>query len=123
MEIVLTADAIIKGASVLTALGVIIGLGVKAVRWFDQQADQDVKLAALEAKHDSDREELRKEITRELAHINEEQTLLVYGMLACLKGQQEMGCNGPVTEAVNKLEKHINQRAHEMNGGYFHEQK
>lgn len=121
MQIILTADTIIKIASVLTALGVLIGLAVKAVHWFDRQAEQDTKLAALEAKHDTDREELRAEMARELAKIYAEQTVLTFGVLSCLKGLQEQGCNGPVTEAVNKLERHINQRAHEMNGGYFHD--
>ena len=44
--------------------------------------------------------------------IQEEQTLLTYGVLACLKGLHEQGSNGPVTEAINKIEKHINQKAH-----------
>ena len=44
--------------------------------------------------------------------IQEELTLLTYGVLACLKGLKEQGCNGPVTEAVNKIEKHINTKAH-----------
>lgn len=121
MQIVVTIDGIIKAAGLLTALGVIIGLGVKAVHWFDQQDEQTKRLNELEAKHDNDKEELRSEISREIAKIYAEQTIIVYGLLACLKGQQEMGCNGPVTEAINKLEKHINQRAHEMNGGYFHD--
>ena len=38
---------------------------------------------------------------------------MVYGILACLKGLKEQGCNGPVTEAVNKIEKHINKAAHD----------
>ena len=44
--------------------------------------------------------------------IQEELTLLTYGVLACLKGLKEQGCNGPVTEAVNKIEKHLNTKAH-----------
>lgn len=44
--------------------------------------------------------------------IQEEQTLLTYGVLACLKGLHEQGANGPVTEAIAKIEKHINQKAH-----------
>ena len=44
--------------------------------------------------------------------IQEEQTLLTYGVLACLKGLHEQGANGPVTEAIDKIEKHINKRAH-----------
>lgn len=44
--------------------------------------------------------------------IQEEQTLLTYGVLACLKGLKEQGADGPVTEAIDKIEKHLNQRAH-----------
>ena len=44
--------------------------------------------------------------------IQEEQTLLTYGVLACLKGLKEQGADGPVTEAIEKIEKHLNQRAH-----------
>lgn len=44
--------------------------------------------------------------------INEEQTLLTYGVLACLKGLKEQGCNGPVSEAINKIEKYLNKKAH-----------
>ena len=32
---------------------------------------------------------------------------------ACLKGLQEQGCNGPVTEAVNRIEEYLNKKAHE----------
>ena len=35
------------------------------------------------------------------------------GILACLKGLKEQGCDGPVTDAITKIEKHINQAAHE----------
>ena len=30
-----------------------------------------------------------------------------------MKGLKEKGCNGPVTAALDKLEKHLNQAAHE----------
>lgn len=46
--------------------------------------------------------------------IQEEQTLLTYGVLACLKGLKEQGANGPVTEAIDKIEKHLNQKAHDQ---------
>ena len=45
--------------------------------------------------------------------IEGELTLIVYGLLASLKGLKEQGCNGPVTEAINKIEKHINIKAHQ----------
>ena len=47
-----------------------------------------------------------------IKNIQEEQTLLTYGVLACLKGLHEQGATGPVTEAIDKIEKHINKRAH-----------
>lgn len=48
-----------------------------------------------------------------IADIQEEQAILTYGILACLKGLQEQGANGPVTEAIQKIEKHLNEKAHE----------
>ena len=51
---------------------------------------------------------------KQIETIQEEQTLIVYGLLACLKGLQEKGCNGPVTEAVEKIEKHLNRKAHKV---------
>ena len=45
--------------------------------------------------------------------IQSEQTLICYGVLACLKGLKEQGCNGPVTDALEKMEKHLNQAAHQ----------
>ena len=57
--------------------------------------------------------ELREKHDEDIGSIQEEQTLIVYGLLACLKGLSEQGCNGPVTEAINKIEKHLNKKAHE----------
>lgn len=51
---------------------------------------------------------------KDICSIKEEQTLLCYGILACLKGLKEQGCNGPVTHALNKLEKHLNEEAHDQ---------
>lgn len=87
----INADTIITTASVITALVVIFTAIFGAYRWYLKQNKQDT----------------------EIKQIKEEQCLLVYGVLACLKGLKEQGCNGPVTEAVNKLEKHINKQAHE----------
>ena len=55
---------------------------------------------------------LKQALTEDMRSINEEQTLLTYGVLACLKGLKEQGCNGPVSEAINKIEKFLNKKAH-----------
>lgn len=55
----------------------------------------------------------QKEQDKIISDIQSEQALLTYGILACLKGLHEQGANGPVTDAINKLEKHLNEKAHE----------
>jgi len=65
--------------------------------------ETEKKLKKLQEQHEDD---IRK--------INEEQCLITYGLLACLKGLQEKGCNGPVTEAINRIQKHLNKQAHDM---------
>ncbi len=116
---------------VLTAL---CGIAWKLFSWVNHQKEQDARLDAMEAKyeaeikalreqhekeikalrdhHEEDMKELRKDTNDAVKSIQTEQTLIVYGLLCCLKGQHEQGCNGPVTEAIDKLEKHINQKAH-----------
>ena len=124
MTIELTAQSIITAGSILTALGVIIGIIFKVVRWFDRQKNQDEEIKGLKATHDADIAALkkaeaddiaalRKAEAEDIADIKAEQQILTYGILACLKGLKEQGCNGPVTEAIKKIEKHLNQRAHE----------
>lgn len=90
-SVTIDVDTIIKLAQVLTACGVIGGLIMWCVKFVERQQKQD----------------------KEIAAIRHEQTLICYGVLACLKGLKEQGCNGPVTEALNKIEKYLNQAAHE----------
>ena len=90
MEVVITADTIIKAAAVIGALGVICGFVAAIVKFFSQQKAQ----------------------SKEISEIRHEQTLLCYGIMACLKGLKEQGCNGPVTKALDKLERHLNVAAH-----------
>lgn len=77
-------------AAVITALGVIFGLVFAVYRWYLKQEKQDKDIKA----------------------IKEEQTLLTYGVLACLKGLKEQGCDGPVTSTIKKIETHLNEQAH-----------
>lgn len=101
MVITLTWQTIITAGAVVGALVTIITLLVKLVRWVDRQKKQDTDIKALQAKHDKD--------IKDLQH---EQTLAIYGILAALKGLKEQGCNGPVTAAIDKIEKYLNQKAH-----------
>lgn len=42
----------------------------------------------------------------------EERLLLMQGLLACLKGLKEQGCNGPVTQGIIDIEEYITQKSH-----------
>ena len=84
MEVITTV------AAVMTALGVIFGLIFAVYRWYLKQEKQD----------------------KDIKFIKEEQIILTQGVLACLKGLQEQGCDGPVTTAITKIETHLNQQAH-----------
>ncbi len=57
--------------------------------------------------------------TEQINQMKLEQTLICYGVLCCLKGLKEQGCNGPVTKALEKLEKYLNKAAH----GIFEEEE
>lgn len=114
MTLTLTWQSIITAGAVLGALGVVIGAFVKVVRWIDHQKEQDEAQTKLKAELTQDMKGLKDEQAAQIKAIQREQTMICYGVLACLKGLKEQGCNGPVTEALNKLEKHLNQAAHEV---------
>ena len=59
------------------------------------------------------RAERQQSQDEDIRAIKAEQGLLTYGVLACLKGLKEQGCNGPVTEAIQIIERHLNDAAHQ----------
>ena len=84
------AQTIITAAAVLGAGSALLGALFAAYRWYQRQNKQDEDIKAMK----------------------EEMCLLTYGVLACLQGLKEQGCNGPVTAAIDKIEKLMNQEAH-----------
>ena len=90
MTIELTWQTVVTGAAIIAAIGAICSNIAKGVRWLDRQKAQDA----------------------EIKSIKDEQTLITYGLLACLKGLSEQGCDGPVTDAIDRIEKHLNVKAH-----------
>ena len=114
MQIEITLQGIITFGSVVTAVVLLIERFANGVRWFDKQDKQITDIEALKQQHNADVKALKAELAADMHSINEEQTLLTYGILACLKGLREQGCNGPVTEAINKIDKYLNQKAHDQ---------
>ena len=114
MVIELTPQNLITAGAVVTAVVLLIQRFANGVRWFDKQEQQSSDLESLKQQHEADVETLKNELAEEMRRNNSELQLLTYGVLACLKGLQERGCNGPVTEAVHKIEKYLNEKAHEV---------
>ena len=102
MNILVTWESIITASAVLGAVIAIISYFSKVVRWVDKQTAQDEEIKQLKKHHEDD-----------IKAIKEEQSLLVEGILACLKGLQEKGCNGMVTQAIGRYEEYLNKKAHE----------
>lgn len=101
-------------ASAITALTVIFSALVAGVSWYLKQKKLMKDVETQKEENDKKIKELREEHVRDIKKIEEEACLHTYGILACLKGLQEKGCNGPVTEAIEKFEKYINKRAHDQ---------
>ena len=87
-------EIIITTASIITALGVIFGILFGFFKWLLKRERNDVEIKDIKA----------------------EQSILTKGVLACLKGLKEQGCDGPVTLAITEIEDHINKQAHKQEG-------
>lgn len=85
-----TWQTIITVAAVLAAIFAILRYYNKGYNWIQKQEQQE----------------------DEIKTIKEEQQLLTTGILACLKGLQEQGCDGSVSDAINQIESHLNKKAH-----------
>ncbi len=88
--ITLSTDTIVTAAAVLSAIVAIFSIIFAAYRWYLRQNKQDEDIKALK----------------------EDMAIITVCQLACLKGLHEKGCNGPVTEAIHKMEAHLNERAY-----------
>lgn len=74
-------------ASALVAIGTIV---YKIIKWIDRQGVQD----------------------KDIELVKEEQTMLCSALLACLDGLKQLGANGEVTKAHERLSKYLNEKAH-----------
>ena len=97
----INTDVIIEIGKILGAVGVIAGVVFAFVKWILKQDKQSKDIKDLRNNHDVD-----------LKDIQEELCVLNYAVLAALDALKQQGYNGGVTDARDKLEKHINNKAH-----------
>ncbi len=86
----MSVPSILTASALLAAAAAIAGYASRVFKWLDRQEKQD----------------------EDIKHIKAEQVLLVRGVLACLKGLGEQGCDGPVTDAIREIEAHLNAASH-----------
>ncbi len=84
-------DAIIKAASLLGALAVLVGAIIAVYNILENNKRQNAVIKSMQ----------------------EEATILCYGVKGALQGLIEQGCDGPCKEALDKLDKHLNKKAHQ----------
>lgn len=101
MQITVTWQSFITAAAFVGAVVALVTYFTKIVRWVDKQSKQDEEIKRLKQHHEED-----------IRSLKEEQSLLIEGILACLLGLKEQGCNGPVTKAIEKYNTYLNEKAH-----------
>lgn len=84
---------------ILTAIGGPIMLLVRAVNKLIKRLDKNC----------FDINDLKEDVKDSKA----ERKIMLRGLLACLKGMEKLGCNGPVTLAKEELEDYILEKSHE----------
>lgn len=87
----ISVEDIKNAAALTTAIIGLLGIVFSAYKWYLKQNKQDKDIKAMK----------------------DEQCLLCYAQIACLDGLEQLGANGNVSKAKDKLEKHMNQKAHE----------
>ena len=94
---------IIKLAEIIGAFSVVLGVIIGGYKLYDKLLDRldrvEQRVASLEQENRS---------------IKKENTLVIYALGACLDGLHQQGCNGKVTEAMEKISKYINNAAHDQ---------
>ena len=84
------ADVIIKAASLLAALGALFGAAIAVYKVLENNKKQNEVIKSMQ----------------------EEQTIICYGLKGALAGLIEHGCDGPCEDALKMLDKHLNKSAH-----------
>lgn len=108
------AETIITISAVIGAIGVIWGVIYGVIKWVQRQNQQTDDIKSLKELHTSDVEAMQKKEREDMQDIKNELCVLSYAMLASLDGLKQLHCNGEVTKAHKRLEKHLNQSAHDQ---------
>lgn len=94
-------DIVVGVAALITALTTIAAAICFIVKWAKSPSRNSKEIKRLEDRHDADQK-----------RTNDEFCVLSYAILAALDALKQQGYNGAVTEAREKIDKFLNQKAH-----------
>lgn len=95
-------QTIITTGAAVSALVAIISLVFKIHSWILKQDEQTQQIEQLKSRHETD-----------LHKLKDENCLICFALSACLDGLSQLGANHTVPVAKDKLDKYLNQQAHE----------
>lgn len=95
-------QTIITAGAVVSALSLFVGILLKWHKRYLRQEKQGEEIISLKELHEAD-----------VHKIKEENCLICFALSACLDGLQQLGANHTVPIAKDKLDKYLNQQAHE----------
>lgn len=91
-------------ASYIGAFSVIASACYGVIKFYNKQHDEAIATKQRNEAQDKD-----------INRLKEENCLIVFALSACLDGLEQLGANHTVPVAKNKLDKYINEMAHDQN--------
>ena len=98
----ITWNTIIMAGGVVSALGLLIGLILKVHKWYLEMNELKQEVVQLKTQHKED-----------VQQINQENKIICSALAACLDGLIQLGANHNVPKEKEKLERYLNNQAHE----------
>lgn len=98
----ITWTTIIQVGGAVSALSLLIGLILKVHKWYLRMNELSEEIKEIKAQHKED-----------VQRIKDENTLVCFALSACLDGLIQLGANHNVPVVKEKLDKFLNQQAHE----------
>lgn len=109
MDKITLGQAIGAAVSIVTSISVIFGFFVGIYNFVKKKTTDKIE------KNTKDIEELKAEVgwlKSEMQDDKEERIIMLQGLLACLKGLQEQGCDGAVSNSITEIETYLMKKSH-----------
>lgn len=97
LDIVLNDETVGQLSTYITFVLLIGGILYGIFKWYTRQNNQDDDI---------------KKLNKDIDDIHKEQSIICKGILACLDGLEQQGCNHTVPATKKEIESYLNEKAH-----------